>query len=724
MSKESEQVDVIDLFSEAGSKQLRQVGTVFYAADVYVKCWAWDVTLPIASELLGDLDVFELTVLQFAALHRMTLAQMADETCLAEDFIKTIVARLVEKDYLTCNAGVAVITEAGRAHLEHKPEDSTATELVRMLMLPETGQLLPLLVSEGDGEALGGSVRRQHGYLQGRVLTVEVAESRGTAEERRYPVWMPHKSKAVQQCRERLTQGFLHQFIREYNMSHPGDRRKLDRKRNINVPLSPSTVYLHAIVLLQRGLVGIPLMTDSDAGNDQTLAAYARQYQKEALAAIRRRADEGAARRHQCDGASGPKYRRYSDIHALMEPIEAALAAPLAEADMTEDAKRQQRRQREDNLKQAYRAVELALSYYLQIYPLTDERQHALLSMTLLENRKYLAALAAKVGFRTAGADSELAVQKLFGQLDRSRIKGYYAKHIANLYTVLPLALASTGDCTAGTLWRVAREQPDLLITLARLTQASQFRHGSAEGTPEDNEAYRKYPAIIAAVKRFLELLLPGYSGEEVGEALAAEELDASSRLLHAEDMAVSLLGPDVYSRLNRNMQDDVLAVTEKYNAIDLAPVDFISNLAKILENLYRGEVSAREHLKRTSRAEIADHLETALSGNPGNPGDLCDSDNAGDWRLPKALATVHDSKIAAAAKGENASLGAYALVYFGNLETAALKGAKGDIACTAEVLHYRRHDNNLQLQLSKKKLKTLREAVFSQVRRRYERQG
>lgn len=744
MNKQSEQVEVIDLFSGHGS-QLRQAGTVLYAADAYVKCWAWNVTLPIASERLGNLDVFEWTVLQFAALHRMTLAQMADETCLAEDFLKTIVARLVDSGYLTANAGAIVITENGRAYLEKKPEDSTAQEFVRLLMLPETGQLLPLLVSEGDGEKLGDSVR-QYGYLQGRMLTVVTEGSRGEAEARRYPAWVPHKNKSVKECYETLTQGRLRQFIQQCNREHASGRRKLDLKRDIVVFSNPGTVYLHAIVILQRGLVGIPLVADSAAGNDQMLAVYARQYQKEALAAIRRRADEGAARRRQDDGEGGPKYRRYRDIHEQMEPLEALAAeTPEKEADMTEDAKRQYQRQKEDGLKRAYRAVELALSYYLQIYPLKDARRHALQTMSLAANRQYLAALAAKIGFCTTGADSKLAVQKLFGQLDSSRIRAYYAKHIANLYTVLPLALASTGDHTDGTLWQVAREQSDLLTVLARLTQSSQFRHGSAESTPEDNEAYREYPTIIAAVSRFLALLLPGYCEDAAGAAKVEEEMaelagtgatgndertadagafDASDRLLHAEDMAVSLLGSEVYSRLNRNMQDDVLAVTEKYNDIDLAPVDFISNLAKILENLYRGETGAREDLRRKTRAEIAAYLEEELGGK-GDTGDPGDAGNPGDrWHLPVALSTVHDAKIAAAANGENASLGAYALVYFGNLEPAGLEGAREDLACTAEILRYRRHDNNLQLRLSKKKLKALREAVFSQVKHRYKRQG
>lgn len=747
MNEQGEQVDIIDLFSERGGEQLRQAGTVLYAADVYVKCWAWDVTLPIAADPLGDLDIFELTALQFANLHRMTLVEMADETCLAEDFLKTIVARLVDRGYLTANAGAIVITEEGRDHLGQKSESSTTQEFVRLLMLPETGQLLPLIVSEGDGEKREDHVR-QYGILQGRMLTVVTGKNSGEAEARRYPAWVPHKSKAAKACRESLTGGCLRQFIRAYNMSHASGRRKLDLKRKIDVSPSPSTIYLHAIVLLQRGLVGIPLVADSDAGNDQMLAVYARQYQNETLAAIRQRADAGAARRKQDDGEGGPKYRRYRDIHALMEPLEAPEAEMAEkEVDMTEDAKRQYRRRKEEGLKKAYRAVELALSYYLQIYPLKDARRHALQAMTLAENRQYLAALAAKIGFRVDHHGGELAMQRLFGQLDSSRIRVYYAKRIANLYTVLPLALASTGDRTDGTLWQVAREQPKLLAVLARLTQSSQFRHGSAEGTPEDNEAYREYPTLIAAVKRFLDLLLPGYR-EDTTDAAELAELtgsavgtdgrgtsDASSRLLHAEDMAVSLLGPDVYSRLNRNMQDDVLAVTEKYNDIDLAPVDFISNLAKILENLYRGEVGAREHLKRKTRAEISAYIEAELGGkgdigstgnlDDGDSADSADSGNPGErWHLPVALATVHDAKIAAAARDENASLGAYALVYFGNLEPAELEGAKEDLACTAEILQYRRHDNNLQLQLSQKKLKALREAVFSQVKRRYQRQG
>lgn len=714
MGNRTETVDVIDLFTEEDSLRLRRAGNVLYATDVYVKCWSLDVTLPIASRLTGDIDIFELTVLQFAGLHRMTLAELSDEICLAEDFLKTILARLADKGYLCNDSNGIEITEEGRKYLSQEPEDSTATELVRLLMLPETGHLLPLIVPIQKQE----TGRMRTGELQGRFLTVHDTKSQGEARERQYPVWVPYSSKDAKSCKNSLTQSRLRQFIRQYNSEHAAERRNLDLKRSMLVS-GQHVVYLHAIVLLQRGLIGIPLVADSPYGNDQALAVYARQYQKKALADIRRRADEGRARRGKQENREGSnaKYRRYDDIHTLMKPLEAELLAPAAgtdESSMPEDEQRQYRCQREDNLKQAYRAVESALSYYIQMYPLTDERQHVLRAMNIYENRHYMMALAKDMGFQT-GPEA----QKLFGQLDQSRIETYFSRRIANLYTVLPLALASTVDHPDSSMWRVVREQPDLLSTLACLTKSSQFRHGSADGTPEDNAAYQAYPSLVAKVKRFLELLLPGYCEDEDSEDSVdsgmqdAREMDASNLLLHAEDVAVSLLGADVYGNLNRNMQDDILAVTAKYNDIDLAPVDFISNLAKILENFYRSEVTAQGTLKRKTRADIVSHLSASLSDAPG-----CGADR--HWQLPTSLRTVRESMIAAASRGENATLGAYALVYFGNLEPQELAGSAADLACVAEILHYRRHDNNLQLALSRNKLKELRNAVFLQIKHEY----
>lgn len=703
----SDVVDVIDLFPEDDNGQIWRAGNVLYAADVYVKCWALEAALPIAAKLTGDIDIFELTALQFVNLRRMTLAELSDETCLAEDFLKTIVARLADKDYLKVGGTSMEITAEGRAYLEQKPEDSTEIEYVQFLMLPDTGQLLPLLVP--SGKAGGG--KKKTGILRGRFLLVDRAESRGKAEERRCPIWVPAGKSDVKDARayaKGLTQNRLRAFIRQYNQEHAAEQRKLDLKRAITLSLQPHSVYLHAIVLLQRGLVGVPLVVDSPYGNDQTLALYARQYQKESLEAIRRRADEGAARPEKQEDAAG--YRHYGNIHALMEPFDEGSAPLSPDENMTEDEKRQYVRQKEDHLKNAYRAVELALSYYIQMYPLTDARQHALQSMNIEENRRYVADVAKQIGFRTGEE-----VLRLFGQLDRSRIRCYFAKHVANLYTVLPLALASTLDHADGGLWRVACEQPGLLATLACLTQSSQFRHGSAEATLEDNAAYQSYSAIIADVKRFLELLLPGYD-EGQSEVVVVENdaaaLDASNLLLHAEDVAVSLLGADIYGSLNKNMQDDILAVTAKYNAIDVAPVDFISNLAKILENFYRSEVMAKDHLERKERGDIMSYIQSHVEAL------------AGGAAFPVELSTVRKSKIAAACRGEDATLGAYALVYFGNLSAEELDGASEDIACTAEILRYRRHDNNMQLRLSMNKLKELRQAVFTVIKRRYHSYG
>lgn len=151
-----------------------------------------------------------------------------------------------------------------------------------------------------------------------------------------------------------------------------------------------------------------------------------------------------------------------------------------------------------------------------------------------------------------------------------------------------------------------------------------------------------------------------------------------------------------------KQIQREVLNVApSKDEDILFSEMELVLSLCKILEGLLKEEIYLMDIPinKRKSHTDAITHIQMRLEGK----------------LMPPFISTVQERFYNAAVKGEDATLGAYALVWAGHDN---VDGHTGDfladlLATVGELTKLRGHGNKIALSVDKTRLKELRNKVL-----------
>ena len=679
--KMSEMPLVISNFIGANIWNVIPRESVMMERNAFLKCDCYQVYLPVVNTNEKRLNIFEETVLKIASLGRVDKNKLEITTCLNSDFAQTILERLVFLNYIQEDG---TISDLGILYLKEEAKINSTMEPAMVLVLQQTGDILPNIF-------LGQPKNKFETWLEKRKMTVTYGKSKGKPLLVTGKIWTLEKGE--KSVRPKILQTQIRRLVQTHNLHHPMERIILNGSDIIEISSSPIQVFLHVKMILQRGLVGSVIVSDGNSFVNSLLTKYALERKKEEIKSLR----ESAVQNAQVNGDGTKRiFRRYTEVHNEMDGVQSVIIK-----DDTVDGIMQARKTRNNYLSHMYAAVEWAFAYFIKLWPVDESRMQSLLVCNSLQNKRILLQIAKNLGFRIRKESNE---DGLLARLDNAMIEQYKNSGIPNLYTLLPLAIASSKDNPSTSLRTIAREMPGIFRIFNRLAATRELRHGT-EYVQDD---FSDYEELKVNTERFLRLLLPGYDAEDTRIINEINE-DASQIKLNGEVLVDNYLGREIYDKFGQRLQSD-LRTLALFNgrSSTLCPLDFIMCLARVAENYLRTRAKEIPSFLRRSKIELLGYI----------------NDNAkvldNDYSMPKEITTVSEKKIDAASKHRNGSLGAYTLIYLGNLDKSQLLEIDVTFVlnCISEILCYRGHGNNINLELSDTKMYSMCDALFKIIKK------
>ena len=672
----SENPKVISLFADPKIRSSFPFDKILVQKDFFLKCDAYDIYLPLVNEREDELNIFEETILRLSEINRVDLDKINQQLCLEKDFIHIILEHLKFKEYL---GGDGRISEKGKDYLGRNDTDYGQNvhekKHFQILTIKKTGEIIPYIFNTKDLPMI-------QTLLDKRKMTICYG-SKGKQKRIDGYIWVPEKGERC--LRRGIRQEDIFRIVQRYNMQNPLDIFRLSTLDTIDISKTSTEIYLHVKMIFQRGLIDSIIVSDGSSFVNGVITQYALNEQREAVSDLRKSAEQNINIRKK----SLQRFMKYNDVHKAMD------LAEVPKGDTVEDVKQKMFIQRQ-NLIRMHSALEWACAYFIQIWPVNPRLIKSFQVANCKQNQRILLKIARGLGFYINKED-----ECVLGHLDDLSLRQYTKSGIPNLHVLLPLVVISAKENPSSSIKNVVKKMPYIFHTFMRLSETKMLRHGNEQV----EDTFDDYDLIELETKNFLKILLPYYGTEETNPIENIIRDDSSAIHLHAEENAVKLLGRDIYEKFGYQLKSDICRLaltTDRQN--EMMPIDFIVCLARVEENYFRSRAKSVYVFLRKEKDELLDYLSSVLKEEKGN------------IELPVELMTVSPLKIKMAVKHGKGSLGAYTLVYLGNLTRLQLKGINLPfvIDVIAETLRYRKHGNEIGIHLSKKKMDSMRDDVFS----------
>ena len=674
--------EVISLFRDNAYEELFPDVNLIYSEDFFVECKMYDVNVEAKSTHVGNLNIFEETVLKLMGNVSYTPEQIQNALCLESDFVLTILQSLTELGLINEQN---VLTEKGKSYLNPAQRENTHSEIqLYAIVLPNTKELL-CVVDKKDiyrGEFKKGKFDQQTYFIMtvGRDGAGNQKEIKGEYGN------IKGNDRAIKiypyEIQEKISRLNKRNLFREQIL--------LPKNGGMQISVNGAKCYLHVKCALQRGLVDEILISYGDAVTSAGLTRYIADNFKEYLDNLKPRATMGQASAYDT-GENNKEVEKNSDGNSEKYPIIAELLKdlkPLPNAN-TPDEQKMRIEVIQGNILKLYAILEHIFNYYLLRYPLSLEQQRFFSEQSAKMNGKIIMEFATRLGFKVSDKLSILS------NFNRQKIKLYKNTRQPDLYVTLPMAIAASIERKLKGFRKAASQNRNLLFMFERLSESKQLRHGS----DSEKDEYKDYEKLKRAVDLIRKLLL---SESAITKEYEAAAFDLSQDRLNANVAVEKAIGRETFSLMNDALKEDLMKVSPYYKDNEmLTPMEMVNTLYRILENYLRSRAK-----NMAIFSEDASEVIPKLS----------------DRNLPKSLTTVGEGMINAALADKGASLGAYALTFFYRLpkeKTDKLLKNTDAFEIIGKIVELRGHGNNAQLNLSMEKADgaVLRDEVFKLVK-------
>ena len=639
---------------------------------LFLECRCHDVCIYTASAQTDSLNIFEETVLRLLGLFGKTVKEISELSCLKEDFVQAICSALRQREFVNDNN---VLTDTGKDYLNKTSlSDNVEEKAIRILTLPDTGTLLAPILQNFNSE--------YDGFIDDKKMIMQI-DSRDKGKTKPYEGSFRTVPKEKKKFNRAVYPHDVKKIIREHNRTNDGKIQLADGYA-MSISQKGSRVFLHVKCAIQRGLVEHPIVSDGTAMISGALVQYLMENHGDYVDKLFERATTSKAETKTKDR----RWEKYYHVKHNLEELEDF----LAETDPDSNAVNLQRKK--NNFNRLHAAVEHALKYYLEKYPLSEEHEKILYSQTPEENCRTLLAFARKLNLNIGGNTV------LLSRINRLSFERYRQSGVPTLNFVLPLAIISGAEHNLSPFVAAVKEMPNLFELFNTLYRMKSFRHGSENEQPlPDN-----YLKIAGDVKKFIAILLPDYRQDETQNKNSAPD-DISQERLNAVVALKKALGNKIYYEAGDNLRNNLIRLSPYYKGNNMpSPMEFVNCLYACLENYIRGKTNDLA-VRKKELATVLSELER-LTGNA----------------LPKSLKFVSQRMFELATEGQNASLGAYILVMLSAFPKELLTDkskVKKFLNDTGEIVSLRQHANNTELNLilTEEKLEQLRENAFDAIK-------
>ena len=623
---------------------------------------AYEVWLPVPNFEESNLNIFEFTVLRLVNAGIISADEISEKICLQKDLINFIFARLMESNFID---ETKKVTDSGLTALG-KNTTSVSTDVKPCLLLTtcDTGEILPLFIPLSE---------RFTGEFEKPFLTVNFGTTGKAKNVKGRPVFV--KSTAARQ--QVLPQKKLHNAIKKFNRSA---ETKIIFNSTDNISSTyAEKIYLHIKTVLQDGNVDYMIVSEGLKGHNDFLREYLDRQPINFLQQLK----ESAARLATKQTAENIKMQgKYPELRALLKRKDTT-AQSVDERQAEKDIKFQQ-------IENLSKAVEWALFYHLQKFPLPESVLTAMASQTQEENFKIVQKSAEQIGLTEVEN-----YPQLFWNLSAMSIKNCMTSKNPDIKVLLGLNIVAAAKIPESHFVDALNILPgEKFAFLNRLNNyGKSLRHGETLSAKENDTLENLYKNVLLFVKK----LLPDYENIETEQA---DLSNASMKKLNAQLAVMKAIGEELFQKFPYSLQYCFLKISpDKQGTQMLDSMEFIKTLSVILENIIRQKILNFLGTITAPKEEIITRLKNC--------------------NVEQEFETVSDIFYQNACKKSVATLGAYALAYSATLDDENLKNLadKDFFEVVFKISGLRGHANNILFTIEEDDLINLRSKVFDIVK-------
>ncbi|WP_277250456.1 hypothetical protein [Phascolarctobacterium succinatutens] len=714
------------VFSNFGNKHYTELfpgADVYFEKDILLACNSFRVLVPTKAQVEKELNIFEITVLRLLEIRFFTNDELAHKMGAEQDFVNFIVASLKERQYLTEDSQLTTLSKQLLGNVDDS-EAKVEYRAIRIFSLKNTQQLLPIICFD-EKEIVTGFVNRDK-----KVVEITLGENAGDEQIRTLKYYNSGKRTLIKPTNTEVLR-----LLKNYMKIQSYSAEKIViNSRQFTIEFVGS-VFVHLKAALQSNHLETHIISDGLLNNNSLLVSY---FENEENGIFFDNLIESANRKQENDKNQGKFLnQKYNAIIRLMSN-----AVPFNGETYDERIKAADHNL--NAVRRMYSALEWAAHFSLQRDPLSEVLCNRYITGSRNENKRLTIAFAKKAGFRIP-KEGEFKNWNILNFADRIKLRDYL-KGLdinPNMDILLHLCIAKAASNPANTWNNLCGVMPEILgekykqkkeeieatandANLESKTPGNDDTDQKENVKPikkdypfdffrirqlakpsrhyNDNEklhiTYDKACCWYEKVEKIIKILLPDYASE------CKAVHDPTTDLTNQNISAIASLKPyfsyNKFRQMPKQIQREVLNVApSKDEDILFSEMELVLSLCKILEGLLKEEIYLMDIPinKRKSHTDAITHIQMRLEGK----------------LMPPFISTVQERFYNAAVKGEDATLGAYALVWAGHDN---VDGHTGDfladlLATVGELTKLRGHGNKIALSVDKTRLKELRNKVL-----------
>lgn len=650
--------------------------------DRFLQFNAYGVYLPkrITQHIPGSafqeeaLNIFEETVLKIFSVGRMNADDIAEKTCLPADFLRTVIDRMQEQGYI--DEQLSLTTE-GRGKitvgngLGNSEYDEEKEEFI-ILQERDTGNLRPTLYAKN---------MRIRGELDDKRKITLFSGTAGKRKKVKGEAFVL-RDDVGNRNRHCLSKNILQQTLKYFNRQI-GYKLHLNELHDIqSTYLGP--MFLHVQVVIHRGNVTEDIISDGLTPADFSLVSYVKRKYVNFFKSLRSNMETRSGDENGLEIISVGRNGPYPEIRHLLNNSRSE--------GMTFDEQQEAAEINNKLVENICKAVEWALLYHIKQYPtqLREKNLAIINGQTEEQNRTMLMQMAAKAGIK--GVDK---YGSLFSGVRGRALQNTLTSNSPSLLPLLPVAAgwaAVHHDSTFIEALKVlsGSERQGLEVLQRMRIYGNTLRHSSTWNAKKDDTL----ESLMKWAQAFIQKLLPDYNDDNVMPMTNKLE-NSSYNVINAELQLQRSLGDEIYYGLDDKLKRQLL-LTSKEMSHQATTYDLIIGMSRCMEFLLKPQYVNIQ----TDYREIKDKLQSKGCKLPG-------------------LMQVNPKYYAQACRGENATLGAYALVFLVELgdETFETVYHSGLLELVDKLAGYRKHGNDIMLVLDRDNCLKLWDDVMKMVK-------
>lgn len=687
------------------------VKTMGRRTDFFLQCETYDMMIPVSVNAEKRLDIFEEAVLKLIAYKALAKGEIADILCLSKDLVSFILIRLQEMGLLERDG--YTVSGDGKKYLRTDSDVEKNVEYIqaKLFVLKKTGEILPYI-------HVGGFETEYVSTYSPDSMTIDCG-SAGTPFEIKGDC-LRHKrteedTNGTDWKKNGIKPDRIRNAVRLFNRITARNLRFekiiIDRQYAIERSSTSEDINFHMQAVVQEGNIDEIMISDGFVAHVDLVGRYIRQEYPYFIEKVKKRAStklfaeemEGGERKQGGSRkAESGKYRELREVwkktRENYEILQSHYGSEKAgdAADFSQDQYKEDRAVQKVMLTNCYSALEWCFYCHCAANPVSERLLGVLDVQTALQNANTVEQFAEKLGVRNPGE-----YHFLFSGVDGGKIRKLYGRpdYIPNMNLCLPLALLEAAGNEESRMRELLRESPGLLYQIGKLKK---LRDALQHQAKSEEIMFSYDREVFAMAGKCIRIMLPEFApdnGAEEADSVRPQDSYSQDRL-NAEVSLSKALGAVYYNNvLSEELRNEWIRISPDKTAARLPdPAEYVDILYRILQDTLYEEIVELRKNSALSKEEIVRTLEKRMGR-----------------ALPGTLANVKEIHIASILKNQRSTLGAHALVWLyaaGVRQTDELMRT-GYPDIVGKIVDFRKHGNNVSLQVGVSELNELRDAVI-----------